>query len=205
MSLIFITHVTTIIVPITDPGRGNAPAIIAAKLVCVAGSDQCGTGEGFIRAVTAVSPSITVPVGGDAAATRATELALGTCGLSTVCRTLITHIPTVVVSITQIRAWDANVGRLTFCLLWLAGSLRAVSFIRGAIVVAVVDTIANIVLCNTASVVTSKLCVWVTRSEQTAHFIAIVPAVIIMVAAVVVGHASPIATSKDGRLTSVEG
>lgn len=40
------------------------------------------TGEGFIRAVTAVSPSITVPVGGDAAATRATELALGTCGLS---------------------------------------------------------------------------------------------------------------------------
>lgn len=40
------------------------------------------TGEGFIRAVTAVSPSITVPVGGDAAATRATELALGTCGFS---------------------------------------------------------------------------------------------------------------------------
>lgn len=78
-------------------------------------------------------------------------------------------------------------------------------FIRGAVVVAVVDTIANIVLCNAASVVTSKLCVWVTRSEQTAHFIAIVPAVIVMVAAVVVGHTSPIATSKHSRLTGVEG
>lgn len=37
-------------------------------------------GEGFIRAVSAVGPSITVPVGGDAAAARAAELGLGTCG-----------------------------------------------------------------------------------------------------------------------------
>lgn len=39
-------------------------------------------GEGFIRAVSAVSPSITVPVGGDAAAAGAAELTLGTCGWS---------------------------------------------------------------------------------------------------------------------------
>lgn len=42
MPLVFITHVATVIVPITDPGRGNAPAIITAKLICVAGPDQCG-------------------------------------------------------------------------------------------------------------------------------------------------------------------
>ena len=39
-------------------------------------------GEGFVRAVSTVSPSVTVPVGGDAAAAGATELSLGTCGRS---------------------------------------------------------------------------------------------------------------------------
>lgn len=42
MPLVFITHVTTVIVPITDPGWGNTSAIITAKLICVAGPDQCG-------------------------------------------------------------------------------------------------------------------------------------------------------------------
>ena len=47
------------------------------------GWESCATltaGEGFIRAVGAVSPSITVPVGGDAAAAGASELSLGACG-----------------------------------------------------------------------------------------------------------------------------
>lgn len=42
MPLVFVTHVATVIVPITDPGWGNTSAIITAKLICVAGSDQCG-------------------------------------------------------------------------------------------------------------------------------------------------------------------
>jgi len=42
MPLVFVTHVTTVIVPITDPRQGNAPAIVTAELICVAGSDQCG-------------------------------------------------------------------------------------------------------------------------------------------------------------------
>lgn len=45
VSLVFVTHVTTVIVPITDPGWGNAPAIITAELICVAGSDQRGCGD----------------------------------------------------------------------------------------------------------------------------------------------------------------
>lgn len=45
VSLVLITHVTAVIVPITDPGGGNAPAIITAELVCVASSDQCGCRE----------------------------------------------------------------------------------------------------------------------------------------------------------------
>lgn len=43
--------------------------------------------------------------------------------LTTMCRALITHIPTVIVSITQVWTWDANVGWLTLCVFWLAGSL----------------------------------------------------------------------------------
>lgn len=39
-------------------------------------------GQRFIGAVGAVGPSIAVPVGGDAAATGAAKLTLGTCGCS---------------------------------------------------------------------------------------------------------------------------
>lgn len=42
MSLVFITHVTTVIVPITNPGRGNASAIVTPELIRVAGSDLWG-------------------------------------------------------------------------------------------------------------------------------------------------------------------
>lgn len=83
--------------------------------------------------------------------------------------------------------------------------LTAVLLIRGAVVIAVVDAIANIVLCNTAPVVAGELCVGVTRSEQTAHLVTIVSTVVIVVAAVVVGHTTAIATSEHCRLTGVEG
>lgn len=42
MPLVFVAHVATVVVPVTDPGCSDAPAVIAAKLVCVAGSDQRG-------------------------------------------------------------------------------------------------------------------------------------------------------------------
>lgn len=44
--------------------------------------------------------------------------------LTTVRRALVTHIPTVVVTIAQVRPRDADVGGLTFRLFWLASSLR---------------------------------------------------------------------------------
>lgn len=78
-------------------------------------------------------------------------------------------------------------------------------FVRGAVVIAVVDAIANIVFCNTAPIVAGELSVGVTQSEQTAHLVTIVSTVIIVVTAVVVGHTTPIATCKDRRLTGVEG
>ena len=83
--------------------------------------------------------------------------------------------------------------------------LTAVLFIAGAVVIAVVDAIANIVLGNAAAVVAGELCVGVTRSEQTAHLVTIVSAVVIVVTAVVVGHTTPIATSEHSGLTGVEG
>lgn len=78
-------------------------------------------------------------------------------------------------------------------------------FIRGAVVIAVVDAIANIVLCNAAAIVAGELRVRVTWPEQTADLVTVVPAVIIVVTAVVIGHTSTIATSKNCRLTCVEG
>lgn len=83
--------------------------------------------------------------------------------------------------------------------------LTAVLFIRCAIVIAVVDAIANIVFCNTAAIVAGELSVGVTRSEETTHLITVVSTVIIMITAVVIGHTTAIATSKDRRLTGVEG
>lgn len=78
-------------------------------------------------------------------------------------------------------------------------------FIRGAVVIAVVDAIANVVLGNTAPIVAGELCAGVTWSEQTAHLVTIVSTVIVVVTAVVVGHTTPITTSKHCRLTGVEG
>ena len=42
MPLVFITHIAAVVVAVTDPRRGDAPAVIAAELICVAGSDQSG-------------------------------------------------------------------------------------------------------------------------------------------------------------------
>lgn len=78
-------------------------------------------------------------------------------------------------------------------------------FVRGAVVVAVVDAIANIVLCNAAPIVAGELCVGVTWSKKTAHFVTVVSTVVIVVTAVVVGHTSAIATSEHCRFTGVEG
>lgn len=78
-------------------------------------------------------------------------------------------------------------------------------FVGGAVIIAVVDAVANIFLCNAAAVTAGKLSAGVARSEQTAHLVAVVSTVVIVVTAVVVGHAAPIATGKDGGLTRVEG
>lgn len=83
--------------------------------------------------------------------------------------------------------------------------LTTVLFIRGAVVIAVVDAVANIVFCNATAIVAGELSTGITRPEQTALLIAVVSAVIIMVTAVVIGHATAISTSEDCRLTSVEG
>lgn len=83
--------------------------------------------------------------------------------------------------------------------------LTAVLFIRGAVVIAVVDAVANVVFRNTAAIVTGELSIGVARPEQTAQLITVVSTVVIMVTAVVIGHTTAIATSEDCRLASVEG
>lgn len=83
--------------------------------------------------------------------------------------------------------------------------LTTVLLIRGAVVIAIVDAVANIVFCNATAVVAGELSTGVTRPEQTAQLIAVVSAVVIMVTAVVIGHTTAIATGEDRGLTSVEG
>lgn len=84
-------------------------------------------------------------------------------------------------------------------------SLTTVLLVRGAVVVAVVDAVANVVLCNATAVVAGELSTGVTGPEQAAQLIAVVSTVVVMVAAVVIGHAAAIAAGEDCRLTSVEG
>lgn len=45
MPLVLVTHVAAVIVAIADPGRGDAPAVVTAELIRVAGSDQSGCGD----------------------------------------------------------------------------------------------------------------------------------------------------------------
>lgn len=74
--------------------------------------------------------------------------------------------------------------------------LTAVPLIRSPIVVAVVDAVADIILCNAAPIVTGELRTGVTGSEQAAQFITIISTVIVMVTAVVVGNATTVPTGK---------
>lgn len=46
--------------------------------------------------------------------------------LTTMCRTLVTVVAAIIISITQVRAWDADVGGLAFGVLWLACPLSCV-------------------------------------------------------------------------------
>lgn len=57
-------------------GAGTQRASLGAREL----REALTAGVGFIRAVRAVGPSVTVPVGGNAATAGATELTLGTCG-----------------------------------------------------------------------------------------------------------------------------
>lgn len=106
-----------------------------------------------------------------------------------------------------IRAYllQAIISQLKIYLHLIYDKLTAVLFIRGAVVVAVVDAIAHVVLCNTAPVVAGELRVRVTRPEETALLIAVISAVVVVVTAIVVGHTSPIATGEHSGFAGVEG
>lgn len=93
------------------------------------------------------------------------------------------------------------VQRLIFC--WFP--LTAVLLIGGAIVIAVVDAIADVLLGDAAAVAAGELSGGVARPEQAAGFVAVVAAVVVVVAAVVVGHTAAIAAGEDCGLTRVEG
>lgn len=87
----------------------------------------------------------------------------------------------------------------------ISKTLTAVLLICGAVIVAVVDAVANIFLCDAAAITAGELSVGVARSEQTAHLVTVVSTVIIVVTPIVVRHTAPIATGKYGGLTRVEG
>jgi putative exporter of polyketide antibiotics len=78
-------------------------------------------------------------------------------------------------------------------------------FVRGAVVITVVDAIADVVLGDAASVVAWELSVGVARTEQAAYLITVIPTVVVVVTAVVVGDTATIPTSEHSGLAGVEG
>lgn len=83
--------------------------------------------------------------------------------------------------------------------------LTAVLLIGGAVVVAVVDAVADVLLGDAAAVAAGELSAGVTRPERAAGLVAVVATVVVVVTAVVVGHTAAIATGEDCGLTRVEG
>lgn len=83
--------------------------------------------------------------------------------------------------------------------------LTAVLLVGGAVVVAVVHAVADVLLGDAAAVAAGELSAGVARPEQAAGLVAVVAAVVVVVAAVVVGHAASVATGEDCGLASVEG
>lgn len=81
----------------------------------------------------------------------------------------------------------------------------ASSFVRRAVVKAVVDAIADVLPGDAAAVVARELAGGVAGPEEAADLVAPVSAVVVVVAAIVVGHTAPVATGEHGWLTGVEG
>lgn len=83
--------------------------------------------------------------------------------------------------------------------------LTAVLLVGGAVVIAVVDAVTDVLLGDAAAVAAGKLSVGVARPEQAAGLVAVVTTVVVVVAAVVVGHTAAVAAGEDCGLARVEG
>lgn len=83
--------------------------------------------------------------------------------------------------------------------------LTAVLLVGGAVVIAVVDAVADVLFGDAAAVATGELSAGVARPKHATGLVAVIAAVIVEVAAVVVGHAAAVATGENCGLTRVEG
>lgn len=85
-----------------------------------------------------------------------------------------------------------------------ANALTAVLLIRGPIVVAIVYSVADVFPCDAATVTAGELSVGVAGAEQAARLVAVIPAVIIVIAAVVIWHTTAISTCEHSGLAGVK-
>ncbi len=85
-----------------------------------------------------------------------------------------------------------------------ANALTTALLIRGPIVVAIVYSVADVFLCDAAAVIAGELSVGVAGAEQAARLVAVIPAVIIVIAAVVIWHTTAISTGEHSGLAGVK-
>lgn len=208
MSIIFIAVVQTVVVSITDVNPRNAISVVACKQIPEASAALRFTVLWrLIGSIATIVVPIAIPSSRNTPVIGATETVLWTRTLSTVQHIFVRVITTIIVSIAQPVRLHTNVGFLTLqMVLWACRILRThfMCLIRGVRVLAVVHSIANLCLRNTASIQTSEFPV-LARSVGTAFLVRAVLAVVVMIAFPRLKNATPVLASILIGRTRMEG
>lgn len=163
------------------------------------------TGGWFIGAIRTVNVIITVPLVRDAARRRyALELIAAARSGGAINRIFIAPVPAVIVSVTQVTWRNTDGSTLAFYVPRLTSADRAVSFIRSAVVIAVVPAIADQLQRDAPPVFTGELCGAVAAWEKTPFLVAVVTTVIVVIAAIMIGDTFPIGTGEGSGLADVK-
>lgn len=126
----------------------------------------------------------------------APELAAAACLRGAVNGVFITHISTVIVSITQESPGNANIRSGALCVSGRTSTGWAVFLVCGAIVKAVVNAVAHEAERDAPPIAAGELGGAVAVPELAPGLVAVVPTIVVVIAAIAVRDAAPIAASE---------
>lgn len=184
MSIVFVAVVQTVVVSIANVNPWNAISIVASEQITEARSAlRFAVLWWLIGSVATIIIAVAIPRGRNASMIRASEAVLWTRTRSTMQHILVGIITTIVISITQPIRFHANIGLFALQMIFRASRILRTLLVRlvgRTVVLAIVHTIANLCLRNTAPILTGEFTM-ITRIICASHLIRTVLAVVVVI------------------------